>query len=97
MNRLVGRSLFLLFIFSLCACRRSLTPAYVERSGCVVRSVPDEFSFDPFYEKYCDAEGIPIISSAEVDDLALQEAYYIVMNMLLLIPDMHEELVAKGV
>jgi len=67
-----------------------------DRSGCVVSSVPDEYSFDPFYQKYCDANGIPIISSEEVDDLALQQAYYIVMNMLVAVPDIREELISNG-
>jgi len=67
-----------------------------DRSGCVVSSVPDEYLFDPFYQKYCDADGIPIISSGEVDDLALQQAYYIVMNMLVAVPDIREELISNG-
>jgi hypothetical protein len=67
-----------------------------DRSGCVVSSVPDEYSFDPFYQKYCDANGIPIISSGEVEDLALQQAYYIVMNMLVAVPEIREELISNG-
>jgi hypothetical protein len=49
--------------------------------------------FDPFYEKYCDADGIPVVSSGEVDDMALQQAYYIITNMLAPIPEVREELV----
>jgi hypothetical protein len=67
-----------------------------DRSGCVVGSVPDDLSFDPFYEKYCDADGISIISSNEVDDMALQQAYYIVMNMLVAVPDIRQELISNG-
>lgn len=67
-----------------------------DRSACVVRGVPDDLSFDPFYKKYCDADGIPIISSNEVDDLALQQAYYLIMNMLVAVPDIHQELVSNG-
>lgn len=66
------------------------------RSGCVVSSVPDDLSFDPFYGKYCDADGIPIISSNDVDDLALKQAYYIVMNMLVAVPDIRQELISNG-
>jgi len=62
----------------------------------VVGSLPDGTAFDPFYEKYCDAGGIPVISSAEVDDLALQQAYYIVSNMLAPISDVRQELIAYG-
>jgi hypothetical protein len=67
-----------------------------DRTGCVVSSIPDELSFDPFYEKYCDADGIPIISSNEVDSMALQQAYYIVKNMLVAVPDIRQELVSNG-
>ncbi len=67
-----------------------------DRSGCAVSSIPDDLSFDPFYKKYCDADGIPIISSNEVADLALQQAYYIVMNMLVAVPDIRQELVSNG-
>lgn len=68
-----------------------------DRSGCVVGPVPQGFPFDPFYEKYCDAGGIPIISSGDVSDLALQQAYYIASNMLAPVPDMRAHLVSRGV
>jgi hypothetical protein len=67
-----------------------------DRSGCVVGIVPESFGFDPFYEKYCDAGGIPIISSGAVHDLALQQAYYVVMNMLAPIPEVRRELISNG-
>lgn len=76
---------------------RAQIQAIEDRSGCAVRGVPDEYSFDPFYEKYCDANGIPIISSGEVDNLALQQASYIVMNMLAAVPNIRQELVSHGV
>ncbi|MBI9051357.1 MAG: hypothetical protein JEZ00_18175 [Anaerolineaceae bacterium] len=72
------------------------TTREISRDGCVVGSVPQNLSLDPFYEKYCDAGGIPIISSAAVNDLALQQAYYIVMNMLAPIPHIHQELVFQN-
>jgi hypothetical protein len=98
---------FLLIIFILltaCTSNQSeeveITPTsslvIEDRSGCVVSSVPGDLSFDPFYGKYCDADGIPIISSQEVDDLALQQAYYIVMNMLVAVPDIRRELISNG-
>ncbi len=59
-------------------------------------SVPVDYSFDPFYEKYCDADGIPIISSGEVDDRALQQAYYLIQNMLASIPEVRQELISNS-
>ena len=74
----------------------SLVQVDEDRSGCVVSAVPVEVSNNPFYEKYCDAGGIPIISSGDVDDLALQQAYYIITNILAPIPEVRSELVAGG-
>jgi hypothetical protein len=65
-------------------------------SGCVITKPPLELELDSFYTKYCDAKGIPIISSGEVDDLALKQAYYIISNMLIPIPDVHKVLVDEG-
>lgn len=67
-----------------------------DRSGCIVSSVPDDLLFDSFYKKYCNADGIPIISSGDVDNLALQQAYYIVMNMLVAVPEIRDELISNG-
>ena len=74
------------------------TPARVieDRSGCVVSIVPGEFAFDSFYEKYCDADGIPIISSRDVKDRALKQAYYLITNVLAPIPKVRQELISHG-
>lgn len=66
------------------------------RSGCVVGELPLEMSLDPFYNKYCNARGIGIVASDEVDDLALQQAYYIINNILMPIPNVRNVLVADG-
>jgi hypothetical protein len=68
-----------------------------DRSGCVISKPPTEYGFDSFYEKYCDMDGIPIISSAAVDDLALQQTYYIVNNLLAAIPYVRDEFLDLGV
>jgi hypothetical protein len=66
------------------------------RAACVVTTPPEEYRFDPFYKKYCRAGGIPIISSGEVDDRALQQAYYLITNLLAPIPEIKAELVDRG-
>lgn len=68
-----------------------------DRSRCVITKPPIEYGFDPFYEKYCEMDGIPIISSPAVDDLALQQAHYILENLLAPIPYVREEMVDLGV
>ena len=51
-----------------------------------VTELPDEmrtqFSLDPFYTKYSDAEGLPVVGSSKVSDEALAEATWIVLQML---------------
>lgn len=71
------------------------TPVLVsgeDRRGCVVGPVPHNLSVHPFYEKYCDAGGIPILSSQDVEDRALQQAYYLISNMLAPIPEVRAQL-----
>ena len=58
-----------------------------ETSTCdVIQAVPEdvrtELSLDSFYHKYTDAYGIPILSSSQVADEALQRACYVVRVML---------------
>jgi hypothetical protein len=94
-----------LIVITLAACLESDNPNLYanpefppdeDRSGCVVTTPPDELKFDPFYSKYCSAQGISIVASEEVDDLALQQAYYIIINMLSPIPDVRDQLIADG-
>jgi hypothetical protein len=57
--------------------------------------VPASFGFDPFYTKYTDALGIPIVSSNKPPDAALLVARDIVIHMLAKHPDYREALIAK--
>lgn len=68
----------------------------VGHAGCVVTTPPPERNFDPFYTKYCDAGGIPIISSSAVPDEALGHAWNVITNMLLPRPDLLRALVDGG-
>ena len=67
-----------------------------DRSGCIITSPPSDLRLDKFYSKYCSAQGIPIIASEEVSDLALQQAYYIINNILTPIPGVRNILAADG-
>jgi hypothetical protein len=67
-----------------------------DQSSCVIGEPPLMYSFHPFYEKYCDANGIPIISSTEVEDRALQQAFYLITNMLAPTPELRRRLVSQG-
>lgn len=61
--------------------------ADVQSSACArIGEVPDairrDFSLDPFYRKYADAGGLPVLSSAAPDDAALERACKLAVNML---------------
>jgi hypothetical protein len=61
-----------------------------------VGPVPAALGVDPFYKKYVDAFGIPVLSSEKVPDDALLVARDIVNTMLAARPDLRKALVAKS-
>jgi len=60
-----------------------------------VGPVPASLGLDPFYEKYTDAEGIPVVASAKVPDAALLVARDIVNTMLAARPDFRKSMIAR--
>jgi hypothetical protein len=60
-----------------------------------VTAPPAELELDPFYKKYANAQGIPVVSSAKVPDAALLMARDIVTFMLSERPDLRRELIRK--
>lgn len=59
----------------------------------VIQEPPVHLNLDPFYQKYVDAQGISITTSAEVPDAALLVARDIVLHMLSERPDLRRALV----
>jgi len=57
---------------------------------------PAELGFDPFYQKYLDASGIPIVTSAEVPDAALYKTRALISEVLANRPDLIEALAKSG-
>ena len=57
--------------------------------------VPESLGVDPFYKKYTDAMGIPVIASEKVPDAALLVARDIVNSMLAARPDIRKALVDR--
>jgi len=51
-----------------------------------LEAVPAHLGLDPFYQKYLNARGFPIISSSKVPDAALWQAKRIIEQMLVKIP-----------
>lgn len=64
-----------------------------------VSDVPDKLrkalKLDPFYERYIDAMGIPVVASGDVSDAALIEAAYLARSMLAKAPDIAERIAAR--
>ncbi|MCB9629618.1 MAG: hypothetical protein H6725_19800 [Sandaracinaceae bacterium] len=83
------------------------TPAATEPAGprpcarVVVSAVPEgvrvAFGIAPFYEKYVDVGGLPLVSSARVSDRAFAVAADILEHMLSGRPDVRAQLVATRV
>ncbi|MCP4951013.1 MAG: hypothetical protein GY922_04110, partial [Proteobacteria bacterium] len=48
----------------------------------VPTEIREQFKLDPFYQKYIDAQGLPIVGSEVVSDAALLEAAWIVNRMI---------------
>jgi hypothetical protein len=57
---------------------------------------PTALRLDPFYARYVDARGVPVVSSASVSDAALEEACDIAIHVLEKRADVHARLVENG-
>ena len=61
-----------------------------------VGPVPESLGLDPFYKKYVDANGIPVVSSERVPDAALLVVRDIITTMLLTRPDLRASMIERG-
>ena len=57
--------------------------------------VPPSLGVSPFYTKYVDAQGIPVLASDKVPDAALLVARDIVNSMLAMRPDLRKAMIAR--
>jgi hypothetical protein len=62
----------------------------------VVTAPPAALKLDPFYAKHVSASGYPIVSSARVNDYALEEAAYLVDMLLAERPDVRRAMIGGG-
>ena len=74
----------------------TVTPAQEPAPRTNITAPPPALHLDPFYARYLDAAGIPIVSSPKVPDEALLKAHDIVVAMLSFRPDLARTLVARG-
>lgn len=86
-----------LFLVACCPFYRVEAQRPVSFDTLIVRCpVPDTLHLDPFYQKYADAFGIPVVSSSRVPDAALLVARDIVNYMLSGRPDIRRDLERHG-
>ena len=69
-----------------------LVPSYVKAA---ISPVPEALGVNPFYKKYVDALGIPVLASENVPDDALLVMRDIVNSMLAMRPDVRKALIAR--
>lgn len=65
----------------LCVCLGSIA-ARASEVGPVPETIRADFELSPFYQKYLDVEGFPVVGSEKVSDAALYEAEWILRHML---------------
>lgn len=63
--------------------------------GPVPNELRESLKLDPYYEKYTDYRGYPILGSAKVSDAALLEARYLISQMLVDRDDLLQSLIKK--
>ncbi|HMO31496.1 MAG TPA: hypothetical protein PKE07_00725 [Lacibacter sp.] len=80
MNKIMLAALLLVGIYTSCTKRNTKEP------DLEIKPPPAVLGLSGFYKKYLDADGIPVISSANVSDEALRRARAIVRIMLKNIP-----------
>lgn len=99
--------LFCLFITTMCMNSNVVDPAGKEKglepsSVSGITAPPStitqwldgkESPLNPWYKKFLDCDGLPILSSEAVSDTALLQARYIAMTMLKLIPEARTEMI----
>src|SRR5262245_35824645 len=70
---------------------------FIEDYARAVISAPlSALGLDPFYKKYTDALGLPIVSIEKVPDAALLVARDITIHMLAKRPDLRQAMIAKA-
>ena len=86
----------LLVLVSLIASIASAEAPDDKKARYPVTAPPKKLKLDPFYKKYTEAGGYPIVASAGVSDFALKEAAYLVDLMLARRPDVRKAMIDSG-
>lgn len=65
-----------------CGCRTTPATNAVPRIGSVPDSLRTSLNLAPFYQKYLNVGGLPVLGSTNVSDYAMREAAWILQHML---------------
>ena len=81
-----------LVLMALTSCKQTQQQDVVETETldipeCIVTTPPDSLHLDPFYKKYVDVNGIPLISSWRVPDSAFVAAHRTLYAMTKMLPE----------
>ena len=81
-----------LVLMALTSCKQTQQQDVVETETldipeCIVSTPPDSLHLDPFYKKYVDVNGIPLISSWRVPDSAFVAAHRTLYAMTKMLPE----------
>ena len=81
-----------LVLMALTSCKQTQQQDVVETETldipeCIVSTPPDSLHLDPFYKKYVDVNGIPLISSWRVPDSAFVAAHRTLYAMTRMLPE----------
>ena len=71
-------------------------PGPGDAAPLMVTAPPESAKIPAFYTKYIEADGLPIVGSAKVNDYALKEAAYLARTMLAARPDVRRAMIASG-
>ncbi len=91
--KLLSASL-LVFIFIGSGCKKSKD---TDQAVAEITAPPASLGLDPFYKKYIDADGIPVISSENVADQALLNARDIVKDMIKDLPTVKAKMILNRI
>ncbi len=75
---------------------RSTMAAATPKAGPVPEALRGSFKLGPFYQKYVDAEGYPVLGSGNVSDYAMLEARWILTHMLSHRPEILRAMATNG-
>jgi len=61
-----------------------------------VREPSQRLQMDPFFDKYTDAQGIPVVASGDVPDRGLLVARDVILHMLKKTPSIQQHMIVEG-